>query len=88
MPDDNETLAFRVTNENLNRVIKMLEALGGLASYPDAYQQLVLQRSRRQLQSPAGEVNLSRATFEKLPREAQQLLAAGGGLGGRPSQRD
>jgi hypothetical protein len=57
----------------------MLQALGGLELYPEAYQILVLERSRRELQSPPQEIRLAHETFEALPRDVQQLLMAGPG---------
>jgi hypothetical protein len=64
---DPGTLSFPVSTENLNGAIELLRKLGGLAQYPEAYQALVLERSRRELQSPAHEIRLSRATFDALP---------------------
>lgn len=74
MADDPDSLSFRVSTENLNGAIETLRALGGLGPYPEAYQALVLERSRRELQSPPQEIRLARATFEALPREVRQLL--------------
>jgi hypothetical protein len=72
--DDPDTLSLRVANENLHRAIDRLEALGGLGEFPEAYQTLVLERSRRELQSPADAIRLSRAAFRDLPPDVQQLL--------------
>ena len=76
MPDDPDALSFRVTSPNLNAAIEMLKALGGIALYPAAYQALVLERSRRELQSPPNEIQLTREAFDGLPHEVQQLLIA------------
>jgi hypothetical protein len=73
---DPGTLSFPVSTENLNGAIELLRSLGGLAQYPEAYQALVLERSRRELLSPPNEIRLARETFEGLPREVQQLLMA------------
>jgi hypothetical protein len=51
-----------------------LRALGGLAAYLETYQALVLERNRRELQSPPREIRLRRAAFERLPRDIQLLL--------------
>jgi hypothetical protein len=76
MPDDPDMLSFRVTTANLNGAIQILLDRGGLAEYPLAYQALVLERSRRELQSAPQEIRLSRETFDELPHEVQQLLMA------------
>jgi hypothetical protein len=77
MVDDIDTLAFRVSTENLNGAIEILRALGGLEAYPEAYQVLILERSSRELQTAPNEIRLQRKTFEALPRDVQQKLAAG-----------
>jgi hypothetical protein len=74
MADD--ALSFHVTNANLNSAIEILRRLGGLERYPEAYQVLVHERSRRQLQSPSNEIRLARAVFEALPPYVQRLLTA------------
>jgi hypothetical protein len=76
MVDDPDLLWFRVSTENLNRAIEILRALGGLAQHPEAYQALVLERSRRELQSPPQEIRLVREPFEALPPDVQRLLMA------------
>jgi len=76
MPDDPDSLLLRVSTQNLNGAVERLKALGGLAQYPEAYQTLVLERSRRELQSPPQEIRLARETFEGLPHDVQQLLTA------------
>ncbi len=76
MVDDPNSLSFRVSTENLNGAIEILRALGGLAQYPAAYQALVLERSRRELQSPPQEIRLAREPFEALPPDVRQLLMA------------
>jgi hypothetical protein len=53
-----DALSFHVTNANLNAAIEILRALDGLERYPEAYQILVLERSRRELQSPPNEIRL------------------------------
>ena len=72
MADDTDTLAFRVSTENLNGAIEILRALGGLEAYPEAYQVLILERSNRELQTAPTEIRLQRKTFEALPRDVQQ----------------
>jgi hypothetical protein len=72
--DDPDTLSLRVSSENLHRAIERLGELGGLGEFPEAYQALVLERSRRELQSPANEIRLSRAAFRALPSDVQQFL--------------
>jgi hypothetical protein len=74
MPDDPDALSFRVTTANLNGAIQILLERGGLAEYPLAYQALVLERSRRELQSPPQEIRLMRDDFAALPHEVQHLL--------------
>jgi hypothetical protein len=74
MVDDPDTVPFRVSTANLTGAIEILRALGGLAQHPEAYQALVLERSRRELQSPPLEVRLTREIFEALPPAVQQLL--------------
>jgi hypothetical protein len=76
MPDDAETLSFNVSTEALHKAIDTLRALGGLENYPEAHQVLVLERSRRELQSPPNKIHLSREAFDALPREVQRLLMA------------
>jgi hypothetical protein len=76
MADDPASLSFHVSTENLNAAIEMLKALGGLALYPTAYQALVLERSRRELQSVPNEIHLTREDFDALPRDVQHLLMA------------
>jgi hypothetical protein len=76
MADEPEPLSFHVSAENLNAAIEALKALGGLALYPVAYQALVLERSRRELLSPAKAIYLTREIFEALPPDVQQLLMA------------
>jgi hypothetical protein len=73
MVDDPDVLSFRVTNANLNGAIEMLGALGGLDLYPEAYQTLVFERSRRE-QAPPQEIRFAREVFEALPYDVQQLL--------------
>jgi hypothetical protein len=79
MPDDPDALSFRVTTANLNGAIQILLERGGLAEYPLAYQTLVLERSRRELQSPPQEIRLMRDDFEALPHDVQQLLMGDAG---------
>ena len=74
MPDEPAALSFRVTTANLISAIEALKALGGLALYPEAYPVLVLERSRRELQSAPQEIRLSPEAFEALPRDVQRLL--------------
>jgi hypothetical protein len=74
MPDDPDALSFRVTTANLNGAIQILLERGGLAAYPLAYQALVLERSRRELQSPPQEIRLMRDDFAAFPNEVQHLL--------------
>jgi hypothetical protein len=76
MADDPNVLSFRVSPENLNGAIQILLERGGLAEYPQAYQALVLERSRRELLSPPQAVQLTRDAFEALPLEVQHLLLA------------
>jgi hypothetical protein len=76
MPDDADALPFRVTTPNLTAAIETLKTLGGLALYPEAYPILVLERSRRELQSPPQPILLSREAFEGLPPDVQRLLSA------------
>ncbi len=73
-PDQPDMLLFRVSTENLNAVTVRLRVLGGLGRYPEAYQMLVLERRRRELQSPPQGIRLARETFEALPSDVQQLL--------------
>lgn len=75
-PDDPDALAFRVSTENLRAAIEILLEGGGLAQYPTAYQALVFERSRRELQSPPQEIQLTRDAFDALPHEVQHLLMA------------
>jgi hypothetical protein len=75
MVDDPDTLVLRVSSPDLTGAIDMLKALGGLELFPEAYQALVLERSSRELQTPAKEIRLARKTFEALPRDVQRLLA-------------
>jgi hypothetical protein len=75
-PDDADVLSFRVTTANLNGVIQKLRERGGLAEYPVAYQVLVLERSRREPQSPPQEIRLTRDAVDGLPHEVQHLLMA------------
>jgi hypothetical protein len=49
MVDDPDSLSFRVSPENLSSAIEILREGGGLAQYPEAYQALVLERSRPEL---------------------------------------
>jgi hypothetical protein len=79
MPDDLDpnTLSFRVSPENLSGAIEILREGGGLARYPQAYQALVLERSRRELLSPRNEIRLARGVFDALPHSVQRLLDAG-----------
>jgi hypothetical protein len=74
MPDDADSLSFRVTTANLNGAIELLRERGGLAEYPVANQTLVLERSRRELQSPPQEIRLTCEAFDELPHEVQHLL--------------
>jgi hypothetical protein len=74
MPDDPNTLSFRLSAEKLNGAIRILLERGGIEQYPAAYQALVLERSRRELQSPPGDIEMTRDDFEALPHEVQQLL--------------
>jgi hypothetical protein len=74
MMDDPGSVSLRVSTENLNAAVELLRARGGLGSYPQAYQILVLERFRRHRQKPPSEIPLARATFEALPRNVQQLL--------------
>jgi hypothetical protein len=74
MPDEPAALSFRVTTADLTGAIETLKALGGLERYPEAYPVLVLERSRRELQSPPQEIRLSREAFEALPGNVRQLL--------------
>jgi hypothetical protein len=76
MPDEFDTLSFRVSPENLRGAIEILREGGGLARYPQAYQALVLERSRRELLAPPKEIHLARGVFDALPHSVQQLLAA------------
>jgi len=76
MPDEPAALSFRVTTADLTGAIETLKALGGLERYPEAYPVLVLERSRRELQSPPQEIRLSREAFEALPGNVRQLLMA------------
>ncbi len=69
-----DSVAFRVSTADLNGAIEILRTLGGLAEHPLAYQALVLERSRRELQSPPLEVRLTREIFEALPPAVQLLL--------------
>jgi hypothetical protein len=46
-----DSVAFRVSTADLNGAIEILRTLGGLAEHPLAYQALVLERSRQELQS-------------------------------------
>jgi hypothetical protein len=71
--------AWRVSTENLNGAVQILPEHGGLGEYPEAYQALVLERSRRELQSPPQEIRLDRAAFEALPHDVQRLLTAEAG---------
>jgi hypothetical protein len=77
MVHEPDTVAFRVSTENLLSAIEMLRELGGLEAYPEAYQILVLERSSRELHTPPKEIRLIRETFEALPRDVQQQLTAG-----------
>jgi hypothetical protein len=77
MADDPDSLTFRVSNKNLNGAMEALRALGGLAVYPEAYQAIVLERNRRELQLPPQEIRLAREAFEGLPHEVQHLLMEG-----------
>jgi hypothetical protein len=74
MTDDADSLSFRVSTESLNGAIEILREAGGLSRYPEAYQALVLERSRRELQSPPQEVRLGRQAFEALPSAVRQML--------------
>jgi hypothetical protein len=84
MVDFPDSVAFRVSTADLNGAIEILRALGGLAEHPAAYQALVLERSRRELQSPPQEIRLLREAFEALPHAVQQLLMAEPRPGGFP----
>jgi hypothetical protein len=79
MPDDPDALSFRVTTANLNGAIQILLERGGLAEYPLAYQALVFERSRRELQSPPQEIRLMPDDFEALPPDVQNLLMGDAG---------
>lgn len=74
MPDDPGTVSFRLSAENLNGAIRILLERGGVEQYPAGYQALVLERSRRELQSPSRDIELTRDDFEALPLEVQHLL--------------
>jgi hypothetical protein len=76
MPDEFDTLSFRVSPENLSDAIEILREGGGLARYPQAYQALVFERSRRELLAPSDEIRLARGVFDALPHSVQQLLDA------------
>ena len=76
MPDDPDALSFRVTTANLSGAIQILLERGGLAEYPEVNPALVLERSRRELQSPPKEIRLTRQAFDGLPHDVQQLLLA------------
>lgn len=72
--DPDDTVACRVSNEALSGAIEILRTQGGLEQHSEAYQALVLERSRRELQSPPQEIRLSRAAFEALPVAVKGLL--------------
>jgi hypothetical protein len=76
MPDESDTLSFRVSPANLSDAIEILRDGGGLTQYPEAYQALVLERSRRELLVPPNEIRLARGVFDALPQSVQQLLDA------------
>jgi hypothetical protein len=76
MVEDPNPLAFRVSAEALHGAIEALHALGGLEQYPEAYQALILERSRRELQSPPQEIRLTREAFAALPAVVRRLLTA------------
>ena len=76
MPDEFDTLSFRVSPENLSSAIEILRKRGGLARYPQGYQALVFERSRRELLAPPDEIRLARGVFDALPHSVQQLLMA------------
>ena len=77
MVEDSDTLSFRVSTPHLTTAIEILREQGGLAAHPEAYQALVLERSRRELQSPPQEVRLARDAYVALPPDVQRLLAEG-----------
>jgi hypothetical protein len=77
MGDDADAVSFRVSTTDLTHLIEMLRQAGGLSQYPEAYQALVLERSRRELHSPPDEIRLAPHTFEALPREVRQILIGG-----------
>jgi hypothetical protein len=74
MTSSPDVLAFSVSTENLNSAIDRLRALGGLERYPEAYQVLVFERSRRELQAAPQRILLTRDVFAALPVEVQQLM--------------
>jgi hypothetical protein len=74
MSGNPDALLLRVSSPNLTRAIEMLKALGGLELYPEAYQVLVVERSSRELQTPAKEIRLARSAFEALPDDVRRLL--------------
>jgi hypothetical protein len=65
---------FRSLRLTANDVRIIATSRGGLELYPEAYPVLVLERSRRELQSPPQEIRLSPEAFEALPRDVQRLL--------------
>jgi hypothetical protein len=66
MADDPDALSFRISNESLTKAIEILRGLGGFEHHSEAYQALVLERSRRELQSPPQEIGLARQVFQAL----------------------
>jgi hypothetical protein len=74
MADEPERLSFGVSTENLNAAIEILRQTGGLSVYPDAYQALVLERSRREVFAPPHEISLTRESFESLPPTVRELI--------------
>jgi hypothetical protein len=74
MDDNPDTVVFRVSAGTLHGAIEILRALGGLERHPEAYQALILERSRRELQSSPREIRLPREAFEALPEAVQAML--------------
>jgi hypothetical protein len=77
MAEAPDTLSFRVSAETLNGALEILKALDGPAQHPEAYQALVLERSRRKLQSPPQKIRLAREACEALPHVGRHLLRRG-----------
>jgi predicted O-methyltransferase YrrM len=74
MASDADALWFHVSDAALQAAIDLLRPLKLLVTHNEAWQMLITENSRRELRSPASQVQLTQEAFDALPADVRALL--------------